>query len=77
MNIIDNIWRPKTQTQTILIDIRKVMPGENVIIFKEDINRKNKKYHINSNDIITCPITNNGKIPCYEVPISSFEEEIC
>ena len=70
MNKIE-IWQPKYKTDSVLIATYKVAP-ENTIIFTKAKHLEGKEYSISGADIRQFPVVNNGKISCYDVPMSAL-----
>lgn len=69
-NVID-IWNPKYKTDSVLIATYKVAE-ENTIIFTKAKHLEGKEYNISGDDIRQFPIVTNGKISCYDVPMSAL-----
>lgn len=65
------IWQPKYKTDSVLIATYKVS-AENIITFTKAKHLEGKEYQISGDKIRSCPVVNNGKIACYDVPMSEL-----
>ena len=63
------VWNPKWKTHEVLIACHKVSRGMNHIRFTK-CKALPYVYEVSYEDIIDCPIINNGKIDCYAVPLA-------
>ena len=62
------IWQPRWHDRKVLIAKYKV--GQvNDIKFTKAKNLREKIYRLNRADIVRYPLTTNGRIECYEVPL--------
>lgn len=74
MNIIE-IWQPRWKDRKVLISIYKV--GEhNLIKFTKTPSLRGKYFRMSGKKIREYPVTTNGKIRCYEVPLADLEEVV-
>lgn len=73
-NIIE-IWQPKYKTDSVLIATYKV-ESENTIIFTKAKHLEGMRFHITGEKIRECPVTTNGRITCYDVPMKYLDKEI-
>lgn len=67
------IWEPKYSTNTVLVDTRKVRL-HNIIVFTKAKSLEGKKFYINGQKLSKCPTVSNGKIACYDVPMSYLKD---
>lgn len=75
-----DILQPRYKDSTVLIATYKVQSGKNEIRFTKAKHLAGKIYTADGADIAKCSICNNGKIDCYEVPLSLLKldrEESC
>ena len=70
-NVIE-IWQPKYMTDTCLIAAYKVKE-DNIIKFTKVKHLEGMKFKISGDDIRSCEIVSNGKIDCYNVPMSMLK----
>ncbi len=68
------IWQPKFSTKVVLIDRLKVRSGKNYVFFAADVNHTSL-YSYDGDKAKTCPLTTNGKILCYNIPLDWLENE--
>ena len=69
------IWQPKYSTQMVLVDKLKVRSGKNYIFFVADRN-KPSLYSFDGDKIRSeCKLSSNGKIYCYNIPLSWLNDE--
>lgn len=73
MNVIE-IWEPRWHDRKVLIATRKVWE-QNIIRFTKTGAYKGD-YILSGEEIKKYPVGTNGKIPCYEVPLSEFEPDM-
>lgn len=64
------IWEPRYHDRKVLIDTRKVGERNKVIIEKGAFAGE---YFLPGVVATACYVGSNGKIPCYEVPLSFLE----
>lgn len=67
------IWQPKYSTNSVLFAKNKVRE-ENTIIFTKTKSLEGKKFKISGWTIMKYPLVSNGRIMCYEVPMSELAE---
>lgn len=65
------IWQPRWKDHKVLIAKHKV-GLHNKIIFTRTPSMPGE-YYASGEDIQKYPITDNGKIPCYEFPVSELK----
>lgn len=70
-NIIE-IWSPRYKTNSVLVATYKVAK-DNVIVFTKAKYLMGKEFYVSGSDIRSCPLDNNGKIACYDVPMSMLK----
>lgn len=63
------VWQPKYKTGQVLVDIRKVKPGKNLLFFSSDKSLP-YLYSFTSEEAEGCDKVYNGRILCYGIPIS-------
>ena len=68
------IWEPRWHDRVVLIAKRKVQPGENVIKLTKAREFKGKRFIMTGEEISSCPVGSNGKIPCFEVPLAKLTQ---
>lgn len=73
MNRIE-IWSPKYMTDSVLIATYRVQK-DNQVVFTKARHLEGKTFYISGEDIRRCPIVTNGKIACYDVPMSRLRCE--
>jgi hypothetical protein len=66
-----NIWQPRWKDRTVLIACYKV-GTHNEITFSKTKSMP-EKYYISGINISKYPITDNGKLKCYVVPLDDLE----
>lgn len=66
------IWHPKYSTNSVLIDVQKIRE-HNKIVFTKAESLKGHEYYLEGSVAKSCPITTNGRIPCFKVPMSKLE----
>ncbi len=71
-NVIE-IWQPRYKDRTVLLATYKVKDGENLIKFTKAPELKGL-YRVDGSRVRACPISNNGKIDCFTVPLSYLEK---
>ncbi len=64
-----NIWKPRYHDRKVLIAKYKVADGINRIRFTKAKHLKDQIFEMSGMVIQSYPVTTNGKIPCYEVPL--------
>ncbi|SDB14637.1 hypothetical protein [Eubacterium oxidoreducens] len=69
-NIIP-IFAPKYSTESFLLAQYKVKDGENIIKITKAKHMLGYEFSIDGEDARQYPLRSNGKIMCYEVPISA------
>lgn len=69
------IWWPRYHDFMVLVAVDKVRVGVNYLTFTKDARRKGILYSFDGDRVLTeCTVTSNGKIKCFEVPLSWLEE---
>jgi len=68
------IWEPRWHDRIVLIAKYKVTSGVNKIIFTKTKSLKNKVFQLTGTEIKKYPITTNGTIACYAVPLDKLEQ---
>jgi hypothetical protein len=64
------IWSPRYWDKKVLVDVSKLQPDTTFIFFCCDRNLTDL-YAIDSNRVReNCSVCTNGKIDCYEIPLS-------
>ena len=64
-----SLWQPRWHDRTVLIATYKVSNGNNTIIFTKAKSLKGIKFILDGCLIRSFPISNNGTISCYAVPL--------
>lgn len=67
------IWQPRYKDNKVLIAKYKI-GADNLITFTKAKHLKGMRFRISGQDIQKYPITDNGKIACYEVPFDVLEK---
>ena len=65
------IWEPRWHDRVVLVAAYKVAVGINTIKFTRG-RLKGLIFKIHSDIIQKCPITTNGKIRCYAIPLETL-----
>lgn len=69
------IWQPKFSTQEVLVATTKIIDGKNYLFFAGDRNHPDL-YSFNGEKVKSeCKISSNGKILCYNIPLSWLNNE--
>ena len=69
------IWQPKFSTQEVLVSTLKVRDNKNYLFFVADRNHPDLYSYDGSKVKKECKITSNGKILCYNIPLSWLSNE--
>jgi len=69
-----SIWQPRWHDRTVLIATYKVYQGKNTVIFTKAKSLKGMKFTLDGSLIKSFPISNNGAISCYAVPLDVLLE---
>lgn len=72
MNIIE-IWQPKYKTNSVLIAKYKTTDEPIYIRFTKAPHLKDMLFVVDGKYVKKCPIVNNGKISCYDVPMDALQ----
>ncbi len=68
------IWSPRYSTNSVLVAMYKVLPGENLVRFTKAKHLAGMTYKFDGNAVREkCPIETNGKIACYAIPMDMLE----
>lgn len=67
------IWQPRWKDRTVLIACYKVGDGWIHIRFTKTKSMPDK-YRVSSYEVRKCPITTNGTLKCYAVPLDILEK---
>lgn len=70
MQLIE-IWQPRYKDRTALIAKYKV-GNENLIRFTKAKHLKGMSFVVSGQDIQKHPLEDNGKVPCYAVPMDTI-----
>lgn len=70
-NLIE-IWMPRYKDRTVLVAKYKV-GLHNKIVFTKAKHLMGKEYYISGKDIEQYPITDNGKLACYQIPLDDLK----
>lgn len=68
------VWTPKYSTSQVLVDMRKVRKGKNLLFFSSDKNLP-YLYSFTSDDAEACSKVYNGRILCYGIPLNCLQCE--
>lgn len=71
MNLIE-IWQPRWRDRTVLLATYKVA-NDNKIVFTKTPSMPGS-YYVSGAVAKACPVTMNGKIKCYAVPIDKLSK---
>jgi hypothetical protein len=71
LNVIE-IWTPRYHDRTVMVACYKVKT-HNKIIFTKAKHLLGREYYLGISQAKKCDINNNGKIPCYCVPLDELE----
>lgn len=66
------IWQPKYSTNSVLIATYKVTRGKNRIKFTKAKYLQGKVFEVDGKEVMECPVITNGRISCYDVPMSAL-----
>ena len=69
------IWQPKFSTQEVLVSTMKVREGKNYLFFVADRNHPDLYSYDGDKVKEKCKISSNGKILCYNIPLSWLNNE--
>ena len=72
MNRIE-IWQPRYSTDSVLIATHKVK-NDNLVVFTKAKYLAGKEFYVSGKDIRACKLDTNGKIACYDVPMSFLKQ---
>ena len=67
------IWSPRWHDRKVLIATYKVKDGINDIVFTKTKSLEGKVFKVDGVIIRKYPVTTNGKIQCYEVPLNVLD----
>lgn len=68
------IWQPKYKTNSVLIATYKVANGTNLIKFTKAKHLQGLVFEASGSDIRSCPIQTNGRVDCFDVPMSMLKQ---
>lgn len=69
------IWEPKYTTDSVLLATYKVnKSGDTYITFTHDTRLSGRLFKVAKEDVLTAPTKSNGKITCYNIPMSKLKE---
>lgn len=69
------IWQPRYHDEKVLISCKKVSDKEDTYIFICGDERYPNLYRIPSNNFYHYEISSNGRISCFEVPLTDLIDE--
>jgi hypothetical protein len=65
------IWEPKYSTNSVLVATRKI--GKDNYIKFTKTKAYAGTYYISGEEARKCPVVTNGRIPCFDIPMSKLE----
>lgn len=66
------IWQPRYHDNMVLLAKRKV-GTHNKIVFTKAPSMGSAPYYVSGATVKKCKLDDNGKIPCYAVPVDKLE----
>lgn len=66
------VWMPRYKDRKVLVAKYKVIAGENQIVFTKAKHLEGKVFCMSGAKMSEYPLTTNGTITCYEIPMDDF-----